>query len=338
MQLGKGGEIIIINDVTNNTITSEILNNLWKLGFKLVPLNNNHIPATAWTPIYENINYWKENSLSDPIVYTKFKNVASAFGRTHVKDSKNLELYIQALDIDSENVFHMVNTTLMDLYKNENLKPLVDDLINLANISQDNIMNLTLFDLCGKLTFVTKTKKPYGFHIWWLSHNLNKSILTVDCKKSFEFEIKTDKKSGLCTLPPSTSRNDETFRYSSIGQTERLLKSDSIYRLFFEILKPCLIQKTGNGHTRNNDSRGLIESSLTTFSDLSQESIIASATLLLPFYMEKSRNNFALHFSGYAYHTGVSENSTNEIISNICKLKGDKDLNERLSTGTYLHM
>lgn len=324
-----------MTDATNNydNITkADILIHLWRVGFKPVPLSNEGIPNIQWTPIYDNNDYWQEDNFKDPKVCVKFVNVASTFGRTHLKDSKNHELFIQAIDIDSENVFKLLNTVIKNLYTNEKIRTALDDLMIQFNISKDEFMNLTLLDLCKKITFVTKTKKPYGYHIWWLSHQQNKSILTFNCKKGYEFEIKTDKKSGLCTLPPSTSRNDKNFRYSFISQKEKLLISDSIYAIFVEILQSCLIQRRDDGLAKNNDNIGSNESNLTKLFDLSQNTIITSATLLSPFYREKSRNNFILHFSGYAYHCSISENSTRKIISEICVMKKDEEKHERHST------
>ena len=65
----------------------------------------------------------------------------------------------------------------------------------------------TAFYICNQ------TKKKNGFHIYWLSLKQNEAIVSEDCKKGFEFEIKTDKKRGHCTLPPSVHRDDANFRY-----------------------------------------------------------------------------------------------------------------------------
>ena len=83
-------------------------------------------------------------------------------------------------------------------------------------------------------------------HFWWLSHNQNKSIKSLDCKKGFEFEIKTDKRNGLCTLPPSTHRDDPNFRYAAIGRTDKLLISDHLYDLFCELFKEYLPNNNNN--------------------------------------------------------------------------------------------
>jgi hypothetical protein len=65
---------------------------LHKLGFKLVPLSSNHVPVVEWTPIYEKLEYWPDEKLIAE--YSKFKNVATAFGKSHVKalDGRNLFL------------------------------------------------------------------------------------------------------------------------------------------------------------------------------------------------------------------------------------------------------
>lgn len=51
-----------------------------------------------------------------------------------------------------------------------------------------------MIEVAQHSTFVTKTKKKNGFHIYWLSLKQNEAIISEDCKKGFEFEIKTDKK------------------------------------------------------------------------------------------------------------------------------------------------
>jgi DNA replicative helicase MCM subunit Mcm2 (Cdc46/Mcm family) len=324
--------IVSENNVNGGKISAEVITSLWKLGFKPVPLAHNHIPYTKWTPIYDDINYWQEDSFSNLEVQGKFINVASTFGRTHLKDSQNRTLFIQALDIDSEAVFHLLNVLVGELYVIEKLRPALDELIKFSRKETDKIMNITLLDLFKKITFVTKTKKQYGYHIWWLSHEQNKSILTLNCKKGYEFEVKTDKKSGLCTLPPSTSRYDKDFRYASIGQNQQLLISDSVYELFLELLQQCLILNDCNRSIINNNDLGLNKSNTGKFTDLSQDAITTSAILLSSFYREKSRNNFVLHFSGYAYHCNISENSTSKIISEICTMQKDEAKHERHST------
>ena len=57
---------------------------LYKIGFKLVPLDEDGKPALTWTDIYENVNYWNPDRLVQESY--RFNNVATTFGKTHLKD------------------------------------------------------------------------------------------------------------------------------------------------------------------------------------------------------------------------------------------------------------
>ena len=78
---------------------------LHKIGFKLVPLDEDGKPAIAWTDIYDNVNYWNPDKLVQESY--RFKNVATAFGKTHLKDDQG-QLYLYAIDIDSEEVYKIL--------------------------------------------------------------------------------------------------------------------------------------------------------------------------------------------------------------------------------------
>ena len=78
---------------------------LYKIGFKLVPLDEDGKPAIAWTDIYENTNYWNPDKLVQESY--RFKNVATTFGKTNLKDDQG-SLYLYALDIDSEEVYNIL--------------------------------------------------------------------------------------------------------------------------------------------------------------------------------------------------------------------------------------
>ena len=101
------------NKILSN-IDSDTLNMLYRIGFKLVPLSINHIPSMEWSVIYKNPQYWKIEILNDPIESSKFKNVASTVGNTHIKDLKGNELFIQVLDADSEHVYEILHTSLLN--------------------------------------------------------------------------------------------------------------------------------------------------------------------------------------------------------------------------------
>src|SRR6476661_3590315 len=84
------------NNNHSETIPSSYLISLYDLGFKLVPLSENHIPAIKeWGPIYDNPDYWNKERFNDPTEHSRFTNVASTVGITHIKDSpENKDLYI----------------------------------------------------------------------------------------------------------------------------------------------------------------------------------------------------------------------------------------------------
>ena len=221
------------NNKNYHFIKPTTLISLYEVGFKLVPLSENHRPVIEWSNIYDNIKYWKIDKFNDIIEYSKFKNVASTLGKSHITDSKNNDVFIQVLDVDSEYVYNILSKPISTFKHKSYLKSRIHNFIcdNLG-ISENEFSNLALIDVFKKCTYVTKTRKPHGFHIWWLSHNQNKSISSRDCKKGYEFEIKTDKKNGLCTLPPSTHRDDKDFRYSAVGRTDQILINDNFYELF----------------------------------------------------------------------------------------------------------
>jgi hypothetical protein len=127
---------------------------LYKIGFKAVPLDEDGKPATAWTDIYDNVNYWNPDKLVQESY--RFKNVATTFGKTHLKDAQG-PLYLYALDIDSEEVYNV-----------------------LFRLSKGDSEEFSLIAKMQECSFVTKTKKTPGFHIYWLSHKEHKQILTTD--------------------------------------------------------------------------------------------------------------------------------------------------------------
>jgi len=156
----------MLSNMTNNnhnSIEPKVLISLHRLGFKLVPLSENHKPVIEWSSIYNNSEYWNIQKFNDPKEYSKFKNVVSTVGKSHLRDSENNDLFIQVLDVDSEPVYNKLNTTIDQLNINSTLKSkiivfLVDDL----KISENQFLNLTLLDVFKKHTFVTKTKKSFG--------------------------------------------------------------------------------------------------------------------------------------------------------------------------------
>ena len=320
----------------NTPIKSDILINLWQLGFKLVPLSKNHSPAIdEWTPIYENPNYWRIDDFNDPKIVLKFKNVATTLGKTHIKDSKGNDLYIQVLDIDSENAFTLINTSLSQLVESERLISRFYSIFKDSwNISEKEFSEYTILHILKMFTFVTKTRKKHGYHFWWLSHYQNMAIRNNDCKIESVFEILTDKQ-GLCTLPPSTHRDDKKFNYSAIGITDKILISDDLYPLFIELFKDCLRNDYDvNKNKKNVNGCACVQNHQhikSKFYDLSHKTIHSSIDHLLPYYVEGNRHDFTLAFTGTASHFGIIRESTTAIMEGICDKSNDyKEKNGRI--------
>jgi hypothetical protein len=84
-------------------ILLETIFSYWKIGFKLVPLDEiSKSPIIPWSKIYDNPDFWSIEKIRE---YTdKFYNVATTFGKSHPKDAAGEELYLHCLDIDSDEV------------------------------------------------------------------------------------------------------------------------------------------------------------------------------------------------------------------------------------------
>lgn len=203
-------EVENANNESSVGISHAVLLKLRDIGFKLVPLGDDFVPCIKWTPVYENPDYWTpENLIQQASI---FKNgVATVFGKTRISDEKGC-LFLNCLDIDSEEVYNI--------------------LANLANGER----GFSFIEEAMKNTYVTKTRRPNGFHIYWLSHKQHESIFKRDCKAGYEFEIKCGKSGGHSTLPPSPHRDDSAFHYKSYGQ-EKLVVSDEKYNRLIEVLK-----------------------------------------------------------------------------------------------------
>ncbi len=331
---------IDINNHTTITITSDLLCSLYKIGFKPVSLSEDHEFTIKWGAVYDDPYYWQISDFHNHAVYSKFTNIASTVGKTHLKDSEGKELYLQVLDCDSEYIYDIITKRTIAKLPLEKFHNFYKDCLRTAADGTD-FNKSTLFDVLKKITFITKTREPYGLHIWWLSHNQNKPILSLDCKKDYEFEIKTDKSNGLCTLPPSTHREDKGFRYAAIGRTDKLLINDQLYDLLFGLFNESLLNND-NSYKNNKKEQNLIpveqqqefsQSIDFTFNDLSSETIKLTVNLLLPFYKEGDRHNFALFFSGTAFHFRVTEKSAGSIIDSICNKTNDvQEKPDRLNT------
>ena len=201
-----------------STISHDVLIEYYRAGFKPIPLSKDAKTPNVrglLTPdeeaksreesadgqihevsfIYNHPEFWTEERIKKE--YWRFDNVATTLGKTLLTDDQGKPLYLNALDIDSEQVFTI-----------------------LGRLSGPDGKDVYFIDEMCKNTFVSKTKKRFGRHIFWLSHEQHKPIGTRHCKHGTEFEIKTDNSLGLITLPPSRHRDDSNIRYHSIGQTQ----------------------------------------------------------------------------------------------------------------------
>ena len=271
-------------------MTPEKILELYRMGFKPIPISQDGVmPNVAWTRIYD--NGWDETEL----VSTRFANVATCFGKTHLKDENNRELYLNCLDIDSKEVYDRLSI-ILDINGKERF--LISEL--------------------RKITYVTKTRKQYGLHVYWLSHAINVPVHRNNCKTGFEFEIKTDKSSGQAALPESRHRDDVDFRYRSIGQN-KIVISNSLYGEIVRMLDDCLIKEHITfPYNKTSINRQLherdIEKILDCFSGL---------------YIKGFRHDICYAISGILYKNGIGLETATKI---ICELgKHDEELKSRLA-------
>ncbi|MFZ0512037.1 MAG: hypothetical protein WAM14_10555 [Candidatus Nitrosopolaris sp.] len=171
------------NNVIDKGITGYIraatLVQLRKLGFKVIPLSIDNGVVMSWSLIYEGPNYWSAEKLIAE--WSTFKNVATVFGKSHIKDEKGLDLYLNGFDCDSQYVNQILNS---DQIQDPILRDKVQNLIYKTG-------SKSLFDFLRKTTIVVKTRKVFGYHFYWFSHKQNPRIRTEDCIAGCEFEIKT---------------------------------------------------------------------------------------------------------------------------------------------------
>jgi P4 family phage/plasmid primase-like protien len=278
-------------------ISAQHLISLHNAGFKLIPLDGENGSHEPWTPIYEDAYYWTSEKLRKEA--PKFRNVATCFGTTR-KDKEGNELYLNCLDIDSDNVYKI--------------------LFNLENGKTRE--QYSFIAKAMEKTFVTKTRKPNGFHIYWLSHEQNKAISTVDCKLGFEFEIKTDKR-GHCTLPPSTHRDDNNFHYKNFGQ-DTIIISDKMYGELMMLLSECL--KTQSEDNQKYYSHPSSKCSI----ELTNEEIQSICDSISLYYKKGYRHPIVYGLCGLFRKYDVPHEAAINVIQTLAK--DDEERKSRLAT------
>jgi hypothetical protein len=324
------------NNAIDKGITGKIrpadLVQLRKLGFKLIPLSMDHGVVISWTLVYEDPNFWSDEKLVAES--WKFKNVATVFGKTHLKDSEDRDLYLNDFDCDSEPVYNIL-TTPIDAISDSRLKSKLQELCSKFGLDMTT-GKVSLFDCLRAITVVVKTRKPNGFHAFWLSHTQHGHIGTKNCKLGREFEIKTDKSLGHTTLPPSTHRDDKTFTYSYIGRTDKIETIDELYSLLIPLLKECIVSDPTNTNdtakNKDDDNSKHSKQPTTTLYDLSEHMVQTTVAFFTPYYIVNHRHNFALYFSGAAWYAKISEYSASKILSQIAVNTNDNEIQSRLNT------
>lgn len=324
-----------VNDPTPD-IRPATLVQLHKIGFKLVPLSSDHNILMLWTNIYENPNFWSPESIVRES--KKFNNVATVFGKTHIKDRQGGDLYLNDLDGDSEPVYNVMTTPIENISDTALRSKLQSLFSNFNLLTEKN----SLLDCLREITVVVKTRKPHGFHVFWLSHHQYEHIGTKDCKSGHQFEIKTDKSLGHTTLPPSTHRDDKSFMYFHIGRKDRIEIIDDLYGVLLWLLKGCLkpdssSPKDDHSNSDNNDNpkdskEEQRKHKTTTLYDLSDEIIQTTVAYFTPYYQVGHRNNFALTFSGAAWYAKISEDSAGKILSQLAATTNDDEIYGRQLT------
>jgi hypothetical protein len=310
----------ILKGVASIMITLEALLAYLRIGFKPVPLNElSGAPTITWSEIYFNSDFWSRQKVTEHLHI--FHNIATTFGQTHVTDSDGRKLYLYCLDIDSEEVLQRITTLLEQEWKAK--------------------------------TFVTKTQKDCGYHVYWFEHSGDNNPISIEgCKKGFGFEIKCGK--SLCTLPPSRHRDNPYFHYGSVGEADKIMTADGLYdQLVSRLLADCLKRRKEKPKKNvyvaedihNHDAvvsqepiaDNKIDSYVTASSHLpkrvlTKEQIDRSFQYLVPYYQEKTRDKFAFGFSGLTYKEGIDEESAAKILQSICTIKKDAETNSRVET------
>lgn len=316
-----------MSDYNNSSshISESILIGYYRMGFKLVPIcddgktpNVNGLltpeeqlisKKESKTGKVEEVNYinnhpefWTEERFRKEA--HRFKNVVTLPGKIRLKTKDGNPLYLNILDIDSEQVFTI-----------------------LGRFSYKNGKDCYFIDMACKSTFVSKTKKKYGRHIFWLSDKQHKQIIISECEPRSEFEIKT--RFGLIALPGSRHRDDPNCYYQKIGIDE-IRRFDQMYDSLLDVLKDCLKptrEKNTNYSTKTNKNNSEIA--------LNEEQINSLHQLLYPCYITGYRHQIVYGLSGLMHKYYVAIESTILLIQKLSSNDEEKDNRLLVLHSTY---
>lgn len=294
-----------------------------QMGFKLIPIDDDGV-----TPNVNGILTQEEQLISitesgkvEPVNYIcnhpefwneerlrkeshRFKNVATALGKIRLKAADGTQLYLNALDIDSEQV---------------------DTILSRVRGSDGN--ELYFIDKACKSTFVTRSRKKHSRHIFWLSDRQHKPIITSDCKLRYEFEIKTS--FGLIALPESRHRDDPKFHYKKIG-VDKIKRFDRMYDLLLDTLKDCLKTKN-SGDTSHYSKNDKYNPEI----NLSDEQIELLYQSLSPYYRIGYRHQITYGLSGLLHKHYVNIESSTSLIQKLSLNDEEKDNRLVILHSTY---
>lgn len=247
----------------------------------------------------------------------RFEGVRGLPGRTYVYTSGKVlgpyRLFI--LDIDSQNAYDKIKSLL----------------------ENDLLLN----------TYVTKSRKEFGYHIYWLEDwNENDDcvhIETDDCKAGGEFELFT---SAQYTQIAGQHRDDPGFRYRNVGcknlKESQVMLRNGLYNQLINLLSSLLldpkdIDTRRKAQKKNKDPfhRGRGESTERSYVyikdvgclSLKEWQQVSCATWALPFYgMETNGNishyyHFSKAFIGTLVRQGIDEKSIDAITGMLSKVK-----------------
>lgn len=308
-----------------------VLVELHKMGFKVIPLSSDHEVVMSWTPIYDDSNIWSFKKLIND--HSRFRNVATVFGKTHIKDKNGQDLFLSGFDCDSDFVYQILTSEIRNPELNSKVHYLIS---NFGAPNSDFAASASsLLDLLIQITVVVKTGKECGYHFYWFSHKQNGHIKTEDCVAGRQFEIKTDKASGHSTLPPSSYRKNPQVKYRYITKRDKIAVLDELYEILNELLADCLLTKDNNnnyGSHRNADNKKLDVFYQTNPIILKNDQIMESVSQLVSCYQEHHRNDIVFEFGGLSFKQHIAEVSAIAIIKELCKQTNDSEIDNRLDT------
>ena len=141
--------------------------------------------------IHQNPSFWTEKHLQDKDYL--FCNVATTFGPTDLKDSKDRPLYLYGVDVDTKETF-------------EALKDLIE--------------------MLKGFTFVVKSHKEYGYHFYILTPIFHEAMGRTSFKLGSEIEIKTGL--SLMHLPQADIGNILIGITNALAQLNRSILTRTI--------------------------------------------------------------------------------------------------------------